>query len=207
MEITCQGCGKQYHIADDKLPQKGVVSVRCPQCQEKITINIPLTDASLEGRSSTLKGLEFFKPDTKTALLYCPEKKAVDELLKGLKELGYEVRLIENKDDLSSRLKYHIYDVIVLYQKGRDAEKELADILSFIHALPIDDRRKTFVVLIHFSGNRADSMRAFSMGVDLTLSPMDIVNLPEVLPLVLETRQAMYKGFLELKERLEEQAL
>jgi len=207
MEITCQGCGKQYHIADEKLPKKGIVSVRCPQCQEKITINISLTDTPREGDSSTLKGLEFFKPDTKTALLYCPEKKAAGELLKGLEELGYEVRLIENKDDLSSRLKYHIYDVIILYQKGREVEKELAEILLFLHSMPIDDRRKIFVVLILFSGNRADTMRAFFMSVDLTLSPMDIVNLPEVLPLVMETRQAKYKSFLELKERLEEQAL
>jgi predicted Zn finger-like uncharacterized protein len=208
VNVVCQGCGQHYRIDDDKIPATGAAYISCPKCKERITIeasgsSLPQTSCEDDDALSS-EAREYFEPGTKTALIYCPEPQARGQVERHLKEMDYEVRLLAGRDDMNSRLKYHLYEVVILYQKGPDQEEALSGILSFINSLAMEVRRHLFVSLVYLGGNPFDSFRAFSRGVDLTLSPMDLGRLSDKLTMALEAKQAIYKTYLECKKRVEE---
>jgi len=211
VDVICTGCSRHYKIAEEKLPSDGVAYFTCPNCKERIEIRAPSKVISLSAREKTVttesQGFESFEPGTKTALVYCPESQARELLKKELSGLGYEVRLINQMDDIRSRLRYHIYDLIILYQNGPEPEDDLSNIQEYIGSLLMDMRRKIFVIHVYPSGNRLDSMQAFSMGADLTISPSDLKGLSEILFKALDAKEMTYKVFFECKAKVEEEAL
>jgi len=209
VDVICTGCSRHYKIAEEKLPSDGIAYFTCPNCKERIKIEAPSKKIPLlTGRETVTtesQGFESFEPGTKTALVYCPESRERELLQKELTGLGYEVRLINQQDDVRFRFRYHIYNLIMLYQNGPEPEDDLADIQEYISSLLMDIRRKIFVVYVHPKGSRLDSMQAFSMGADVTISPSDLENLSEVLSQTLEAKEIAYKVFFECKAKVEEE--
>jgi hypothetical protein len=207
VDVICTGCSRHYKIAEEKLPSDGVAYFTCPNCKEQIKIEVPSKKILLSTGEKTVatdsQGFESFEPGTKTALVYCPESQARELLQKELIGLGYEVRLINQQDDIRSRFRYHIYDLIFLYQIGPEAKDDLTNIQEYISSLLMDMRRKIFVVYVHPRGNRLDSVQAFSMGSDLTISPSDIRNLSKILSSAFEAKKMAYKVFFECKAKVE----
>ncbi len=208
MDVICTGCRRHYKIAEEKLPSDGVAYFTCPNCKERIKIEAPSKTISLSTGEKTVttesQGFESFEPGTKTALVYCPESQTRELLQKELSGLGYEVRLINQRDDVRSRFRYHIYNLIILYQNGPEPEDDLSNIQEYISFLLMGMRRKIFVIHVYPGGNRLDSMQAFSMGADLTISPSDLGNLPEILSPALDAKEIAYKVFFECKAKVEE---
>ncbi len=209
VDVICTGCNKHYKIAEEKLPSDGVAYFTCPNCKERIKIEAPSKEIPLlTGRGSVTtesQGFESFEPGTKTALVYCPESRERELLQNELTGLGYEVRLINQQYDIRSKFRYHIYNLIILYQNGPEPEDDLANIQEYINSLLMDMRRKILVVYVHPKGNRLDSMQAFSMGADLTISPSDLGNLPEILSPALDAKKIVYKVFFECKAKVEKE--
>ena len=207
MDVICTGCSRHYKIDEEKLPSDGVAYFTCPNCKERIKIQVPSKTNSLSTVEKTVttesQGFESFEPSTKTALVYCPEPQIRQLLQKELTCLGYKLRLINQQDDIKFRFRYHIYDLILLYQNGPEPEDDLADIQEYISSLLMDIRRKIFVVYIHPRGDRLDYMQSFSMGVDLTISPSELGHLSKILSPALETEQMTYKVFSECKAKVE----
>ena len=207
MDVICTGCSRHYKIAEEKLPLDGVAYFTCPNCKERIKIEVPSKKISLSPDEKAVttesQGFESFEPGTKTALVYCPEPQIRKLLQKELTCLGYKLRLINQQDDIKFRFRYHIYDLILLYQNGPEPEDDLADIQEYISSLLMDIRRKIFVVYIHPGGDRLDYMQSFSMGVDLTISPSELEHLSKILSPALETMQMTYKVFSECKAKVE----
>ncbi len=215
MHITCSGCGKQYRIPEEKLPKSGVAYITCPQCKEKIKVEAPVhspvqtpsPSVAETGKHSLAEGFERFEPGTKTALLYCPEKDAREQLESVLDNMGYKIRTAKGPEDVAIRFKYHTYDVVFLFQKGPDPEKTLQEILEVLNALEMDIRRKVIVVYIHLSGNRFDTLQSFFLSADLTINPLDIPRLPDILPEAIEAKSVLYSAFYDTKAALQEEAL
>ena len=208
VDVICTGCSRHYKIAEGKLPLDSVAYFTCPNCKERIKIHAPSKVISPSAREKTVtaesQGFESFEPGTKTALVYCPESQARELLQKELTGLGYEVRLINQQDDIRSRFRYHIYDLIFLYQNGSEPEDDLADIQEYINSILMDMRRKISVIYVHPRGNRLDSMQAFSIGADVTINPPDLKNLSKILSPALEAKEIAYKVFFECKAKVEE---
>ncbi len=214
MEVICTGCSRRYKVDDSKIPPGGVAYLACPNCKEKIEVRSkvkekagrrqdPVDNASTDMRASS--GFEFFEPGTKTALVYCPQLEARDEIIKGLSSMDFEARMVSNVEDVRSRLRYHQYDLVVLYQQGPDPDKYLTEILGYFNSLPMEVRRYIFLVYIYLSGNRFDSMQSFSLGVDMTLGPLDVASLPKLLYEGLDSRDAAYRIFFECKDKVDEE--
>lgn len=208
MEVICIGCGRHYKIAEENVPSSGAGYFTCPNCKKRIKIEVPSKKISLSIDEKTIttesRDFESFAPGIESALIYCPESKARKLLQKELTGLGYEVRLINQQNDIRSRFRYHIYDLIILCQNGPKLEDDLANIHEYISSLLMDIRRMIFVVYVNPGGNRFDSMQAFSMGVDLTISLPELKNLSEILSPAIEAREMAYKVFFECKAKVEE---
>ncbi|MDL1961004.1 MAG: hypothetical protein LWX01_04790 [Deltaproteobacteria bacterium] len=208
VEVICTGCGKHYKIAEENVPSSGVGYFTCPNCKKRIKIEVPSKKISLSTGEKTIttesRDFESFEPGIESALIYCPESKARKLLQKELTGLGYEVRLINQQNDIRSRFRYHIYDLIILCQNGPEPEDDLANIQEYISSLLMDIRRMIFVVYVHPGGNRFDSMQAFSIGADLTISLPELKNLSKILSPAIEAREMAYKVFFECKAKVEE---
>lgn len=150
-------------------------------------------------------GLEFFEPGTKTALVFCPDYEAMKQLQEKLKEKEYEVRQVSSAGEVQARFRYHVYDLIVLYQSGPEPEDRLQEILNWINNMGMDVRRQILVIHISINGNRFDTMQAFSLGVDTCLSPLDIANFPDILDKVNNEREARYMVFNECLARVRDE--
>lgn len=209
MQVVCEGCGQRYRIDDDKIPATGTAFISCPKCKKRIAIEASSAPSSPrtspEGDDTPLPEVpEYFEPGTKTALVYCPEVQVRAQVDRHLQEMGYEVRALASRDELISKLKYHLYEIVFLYQRAPDQEEALSGIMSCLNSLAMEVRRHVFVALVYLGGSPFDSFKAFSKGVDLTLSPMDLGKLSEKLTVALQAKQTAYKAYLECKKKVEE---
>ncbi len=211
MEITCNICGKTYKIDDSKVPKTGKVFVKCAACQGKIEISPKKFSTSSFDQNEKLPAneppIEYFDPDTKTALIYCQDVQAKLEMEKKLAELEFETRSIKDEADIRHHFKFNIFDLIILYQQGPDQEEQLKAILDYINNMPAHMRRKTLVIYIHLSGHRYDLYDAFSRGVDSTLSPMDISSFSTLIPKIMEQKEHAYKVFFDCQAKVEESVI
>lgn len=214
MEIVCTGCGKRYTIRDEKIPTKGTAYLSCPQCGEKIEIKPPKPIKTPEpafNRSDNgpdqYNEPEFFEPGAKTALIYCPQEEAKLEANKALKQLNFIVREIKNASDIEGRFRYNTFDLVLLFQNGPDPEDSLKGIHNFLNNLEPERRKKVFVVYFHLSGNRYNGLQAFSYSVDMTLNPLDLGSLADLLPKALTQKEFRYKIFEECRAELAASAL
>ncbi len=216
MEIICNSCNKVYSIDESKIPSTGKVYVKCSSCGEKIEVSRKQQTAPAEPVKTAREGeefkqsrqeeapVEYFDPETKTALIYCQEIQARLEMEKKLAELGFETRGIKDEADIRHHFRYNLFDLVVLYQHGPDPDDNMKAILGYINSMPAHMRRNTMVLYIHLSGNRYDLYDAFSRGVDATLSPMDITGFTDLVPKLMDQKRLTYKVFFDCLEKVQE---
>ncbi|NDY41769.1 hypothetical protein G3N55_02735 [Dissulfurirhabdus thermomarina] len=210
MNVTCPGCQRSYNIPDEKIPATGTAYVTCPQCQQRFPVQArPAAAPPPPGPSATTAPAapepgggeedlqEYFPPGTQTALIHCTEYDARTQIEKSLTEMGYEVRTVRKERELAVRLRYHVYDVLVVYQGGAEATDDSRAILRFVHQLPMDVRREMFLVLVHLGGNKHDTLKSFLLSVDLNITPLDLSDFAHLLKQGLEQKHARYKAFLD----------
>jgi len=229
MEIICPGCHTKYTISDDKLPDSETIILKCPKCNQKIKLvrdeNNKLHQEKIESQQTTThdknntlytdkldiydddfsKGMEFFSPDTKTALFFSSQAHAVQEISSRLKQLGFETRRIKDVDELRARFRYHTYDLILICKLNEDDGPIVEKLINYINKIPMQTRRNIIVVYCHLTGNKLDTMQAFLYGVDITISPLDLTRLDEILERVEKDNKALYRVFKECQDLVEKQ--
>jgi len=232
MEIICPGCHTKYNISDDKLPDSDIVILRCPKCnqkikllrdkinklkQEKVSIknenkeisnsqNTPKYTEKLDIYDEELsKGMEFFSSDTKTALFFASQAHAVQEISSRLQQLGFEVRKIRDVEELKARFRYHTYDLILICKLNENDNLIVDKLLTYINKMPMQVRRNIIVIYCHLTGNKLDTMQAFLYGVDITISPLDLTRLEEVIEKTEKNKKVLYRVFKECKDIVEKQ--
>ena len=213
--MKCPGCGSRIElkVPDVKESQTAEASQGYPPGSEQAppdpvqSREEPAGDYSTDSQAEAddEAGFEFFEPGTKTALVFCPDYEAMTQIEKALQQEEYQVRSISSAGEVQARYRYHIYDLLVIYQSGPEPEDRLRRILQWINNVNMEIRRRVLVLHISMNGNRYDAMQAFSMGVDATLSPLDIAVLPEVLAKVGEARETRYRIFNECLARVKEE--
>ena len=215
MDINCPGCGRRYKIADDKLPAGGTAQFVCPNCKDKIIVEAPRKEPD---KKAAKKGqqkkklfhettVDYIDPDEKAALIYSIDYKAVEQIQKSLKNLGYVVRSVHKQGELATRLQYHLFEILCLYQSGPAPDQEMIRILKYINGLRPEIRRKLFVAYIYTGGNRFETLEAFSWSMDIMLNPLDINHLDEILPRALKEKEQKYKIFYETRDAMEKKSI
>ena len=211
MEIVCRNCNKRYRIDESKLPENEKIYIKCAGCLQKIEIEPAAREEEIEPplqkQHEPSRPAEYFEPGSRTGLIYCEDVQARLEMEKNVHNMGFEIRTINNRADARHQFRYNIFDVVIIYQKGPDPEKSLLEVLDFFNNLAPEIRRKVVVIFIHLAGNRFNFLEAFSKGVDITLTPMDLNKLQEMLPSLIEEKKARYKIFSECLKKVEESIL
>lgn len=209
MEIICKSCGKKISIPDEKIPHGKTFSIACPQCKNKITVEqegasisasdtesaaIPAPDASFNIPED--ETIDFSEEGQKTALL-CDENNK--EVIKSvLSELDYKVSIASSSDDAINRMRFTLYDVIILNEEFDNSTPENNKVLKHIQQMAMPTRRRIFFTLTGKNLRTLDNMTAFVKSANLVANIKDLSNLKSIIKKSAADNERFYKVFKEV---------
>ncbi|GEM_PF-5211502 len=217
MEIQCHNCGQKYRIDDSKIPEQGIFTVECKKCLEKIRVDAqyaqqnitsekgytPIAQEAAENRHI----METFIPGIKTSLLAGTDELALDKITQTLISMEYETRRVASRDEMLTRFSFHKYDMLILCQAGDKPDASLMSINSALNSLPPENRRNMFVAWLFRGADYHDTMKAFTLSVDIILNVDDVGRLRELIPIVLDAKHKRYSLLNDCAEKLGEYRL
>jgi predicted Zn finger-like uncharacterized protein len=216
MEIRCDNCNAKLNIPDDKIPKGRSVTVNCPKCKTKTTVNpveSPDTGASsgvdaqaapAKGKTSSQKAYEaegkspeFFEMGTKLVLLAMDDLVEGDKTREALTELGYKYVAAESTNQAISKMRFHNFDLVLISDPFDSIELNQSPILQYLNRLPMSIRRKMFVALMGDSFSTMDQMAAFMMSANVVINNRDMDKLAGILKSAISDNQQFYKVFMD----------
>ncbi len=209
MEISCNSCGKKINLPDEKVPQGKSFNVICPQCKNKITIeqgaapsaNLPEVAAAVSHPITQFQppedeaGLDFSEGGQKTAIV-CDNKNK-DIIKSALSELDYRVSIASSSEDAINRMRFTLYDVIILDEEFDKGTIENNAVLKYIQPMAMPTRRKIFFALLGKNFRTFDNMTAFVKSANLVINIKDMQNLKNIIKKSVSDNEAFYKVFKE----------
>jgi hypothetical protein len=124
---------------------------------------------------------DLFEPGDSTALVCIDEPEFQRIIIDQVRGLGYKIHTGLFSEDISLKLKTHIYDVVIIYENFNSAELEGNQVLLEAISVPASQRRLQFIVLVGPNMVTNDAMQAYLHSVDLVFGVADLQNLTPVL--------------------------
>ncbi len=118
--------------------------------------------------------------DDRSALLCCHEPSYQKYLAAELRKLGFKIHHAAGHQQAQHRLSTRAYDVTVLLENLEGCVLGTNALLQSLTALPTDDRRQTFVLMLCQSFATSDAMNAYARSVDLLINYQDIAQFAAV---------------------------
>jgi predicted Zn finger-like uncharacterized protein len=213
MTITCSHCRSQFKIADEKFPPGArSAAFSCPKCNTRLTVDAPAPSASGPSRVSLNeidtsaynpadRPFDFVEEEGKTALV-CEQRPQIRKpVLEGLGLLEYQVTVAESARDALKRMRYHIYDLVVVDDDFDTDNPEANGVLIYLERLGMAARRSTFVTMITERHRTMDNMTGFMKSVNLIVNTKNIEDFAKILSRGLTDHLAFYRI---LREKLHE---
>jgi len=201
MEITCKNCNKKIIVPDEKLPEGKTVSIRCPGCKSKISIDLKKkwdaagfeeisldkpepdnADSFMEDEyDSDAKPFDFLEEEGKTAMV-CESDSALAKKIKEVLEImDYHVTVPDSLRSALRNMKYHLYDLILVDESFDGSHPDSNGIMIYLERLSMAIRRNIFVGLLTRRFSTMDNMAAFLHSVNITINIKDISKIDRIL--------------------------
>jgi predicted Zn finger-like uncharacterized protein len=224
MDITCEKCKSKFRVPDEKIPA-GLNSITCPRCKEKIVLNAgqktgelnpkeePAGDSKREDLSfdeaegsdsydASEKPFDFIEEEGKTALICEYDTERRKQITEALNLMEYNTNVADNSRDVLKKMRYHVYDLIILNEKFDASGNELNPIMMAIDRLPISTRRNIFVALISDRFRTMDNMTAFQKSVNLIINTKNMSDFGKILNRGITDHEYFYRVFKETLKKL-----
>ncbi|MBF0226185.1 MAG: hypothetical protein HQK76_12090 [Desulfobacterales bacterium] len=217
MKAKCDKCQYEVDIPDEKLAPGKTIAFKCPRCRNKITITTttPAQTKKNEDQSLLLskagytfedddadddvsdKPFIFAEEEGKTALI-CEQNRALAEKIESsLKNLEYYVHIAQTSREAMKRMRYHVYDIIVLNEHFETSDPEKNGVLINIEKLEISVRRNIFVALLTNRFRTFDRLMAFNKSVNLIVKIDNIPELEKIISSAVTDNDLFYRVFKE----------
>ncbi|MBW2646390.1 MAG: zinc-ribbon domain-containing protein [Deltaproteobacteria bacterium] len=211
MDITCEHCHSKLKIPADKLPTGQTAKLTCPKCKNKIIVN-PAPDKSSEAMPSSSsnasatevssneynvddKPFDFLEKGVQTALVCEDDATASNKIISTLKRLKYHMTEVTSQRDALTKIRLHVYDLIVLNESFENSNPESNHVLRYLNSLTMATRRNIFVVLVGNNFRTTDETTAFANSVNMVINPKDLNQLEIILKKSLVDHQDFYGVF------------
>jgi hypothetical protein len=142
---------------------------------------------------SSQEKMDFFEVGDKTSLI-CGDPNTTDAAKATLRELGYKLHIAETPELAIERIRYTIYDCIIVQENFAGSSLRSNPVLNYLLPLPMAQRRYWFVCLVGPSFKTLDAMQAFAQSVHLVLNPADLPNLTAILKRGLADFELLYRA-------------
>ena len=215
MEVTCSNCEKKINVRDEKVPAGKAFSLRCPGCKTKLSIDLsqsadesePALDSGWTQQTgaggevgsydASEKPFDFLEEEGPTAMVCEEDPDVVNQVRSVLELMEYNVTVPENTRDALRKMKYHIYDMILVNEVFDGSDPDSNGILIYLERLNMGVRRNIFVGLLTSRHTTMDNMAAFLKSVNITINLKDIGSLDRILSRGLNENRLFYTVFQE----------
>ena len=211
MDIICKNCSSKFRIADEKIPVGRVTNIPCPKCKTQITIDPAKKtgrgDLAIEestdngGYDASDKPFDFIEEEGLTALLCEQNPLARNTIQKALNLMDYQITFSENARDALKRMRYHVYDLIVVDENFDTKNPDSNGVLIYLERLSMSVRRKIFVAMVSSRYRTMDNMMSFHASVNLIINIKNIEDIGKILSRGITDTEMFYSVYKEcLKE-------
>jgi len=224
MDITCDNCKSKFRIPDEKIPA-GIESIPCPKCKNRIVLSASQKTGELnlkeepaghsdseefsfdeaqisDSYDASDKPFDFVEEEGKTALVCESDPERKKQIIEALHIMEFNTNEADNSRDVLKRMRYHVYDLIVLNEKFDTPNNELNPIMMAIDRLPISTRRNIFVALISDRFRTMDSMTAFQKSVNIIINIKNMEDFGKILNRGITDHESFYRIFKETLKKL-----
>ena len=200
VKAQCDGCGKQFALPQEKVPDKPRFRFTCPSCGTKVLVDRTAGEETAEAEQADAarpeaKGEAYdiepdlFPPGAEVAFVYVRDRGWAEKIEESLQlEGGYLLSRAENGAQALQKLRLNSYQMILL-QDGPEADGLLEEIGSW----PGYVRREINCILIGDKAKSFDPGKAFIRGVNSYLSITDTERIADLL----EQAQQSFDQYLE----------
>ena len=211
MNIVCKKCSSKFRIPDGKLPVGRVTHLPCPKCKVRISIDpAKASGGKMHGFDQSSdngtydaadKPFDFIEEEGLTALLCEQNPLARNTIQNALNLMDYQITIAENARDALKRMRYHVYDLIVINESFDTKNPDSNGVLIYVERLSMQVRRKIFVAMISNRYRTMDNMMAFHGSVNLIVNIKNIEDIGKILSRGITDMELFYRVHKEtLKE-------
>jgi predicted Zn finger-like uncharacterized protein len=211
MDIICKKCSSKFRIPDEKIPAGRVTTVACPKCKTRLTLNpvkraagnvVPAAEEkSSNGYDSSDRPFDFIEEEGLTAMLCEQNPIIIKTVTEALQLMDYQITVAESARDALKRMRYHVYDLIVVNENFDTKNPEANGVLIYLERLAISVRRNIFVAMISTRYRTMDNMMAFHASVNLIVNIKNIEDIGKILSRGITDNELFYRVYKEgLKE-------
>lgn len=212
MEINCEHCEATLTVSDEAIPKDQVVRIRCPKCKNKMTFDtgrfdLSFTESKRGGESesdsyrygdfSEDEALSFYEEGTKLALVMDTNPERSKEVRAVVEQLGYHCVSAPNTRDALGRMRFHHFDLVILFDGFDGQGLENSPILNYFNHISISDRRRIFLTLIGQGFKTMDNMMTFALSANAVLNTKDLDKLSAILKRAILDNEKFYKVFMD----------
>ena len=112
--------------------------------------------------------------DDRSALICCHEPSYLEYLTGQLRGIGYKVHHAATHQAAIARLAARSYHLTVLVENMEGCDLSENVVLGHLRAMPMDERRQTYVVMLCQAFSTGDEMNAYAWSVDQVINYQDI---------------------------------
>jgi len=211
MDITCNNCSGKFRIPDEKIPRGRVSTVPCPKCKTRIALDPTKKSAgsvATEKKSNqsedfdfSEKPFDFIEEEGLTSLLCEQNPVAKQTIENALNLMDYRITVAESARDALKRMRYHVYDLIVVNEIFDTNNPDSNGVLIYLERLSMSVRRNIFVAMISNRYRTMDNMMAFHDSVNLIVNIKNIEDVGKILSRGITDTELFYNIYREtLKE-------
>jgi CheY-like chemotaxis protein len=210
MNIICTHCKSQFKIADDKIPAGRSASFPCPKCRTRISVGaepaapagkVALNEVDTSGYNPADRPFDFIEEEGKTALVCEQHPLLKKPIIESLEQMEYQITVAESARDALKRMRYHVYDIVVVDEDFDTDNPEANGVLIYLERLGMSVRRNIFVALVSSRHRTMDNMTAFLKSVNLIVNSKNIDDFSKIVSRGLTDHLSFYRVFREkLKE-------
>ena len=203
MDIICSSCSSKFRIPDEKIPAGRVTTLPCPKCKTRISLNG--AKATGGGGSAAYdaadKPFDFIEEEGLTALVCEQNPIARKTIENALNLMDYQITIAESARDALKRMRYHIYDLIVVDENFDTKNPDANGVLIYLERLQMSTRRNIFVAMVSNRYRTMDNMMAFHASVNLVINIKNIDDIGKILGRGITDTELFYRIYKEtLKE-------
>ncbi len=140
---------------------------------------------------------DIFEPGDLTALVCIDQPEYQEQVVEALSSMDYKIHVGLFPEDISLKLKTHVYDVVVIDEHFNGCYLGNNAVLYEAINLHPNQRRNQFITLIGTSVMTNDEMMAFIFSVDLCFNVNDLANLKPVLRRGVARQKEFFHVFIE----------
>jgi predicted Zn finger-like uncharacterized protein len=199
MEIICESCQSKFRIADEKLPQDKTAFLKCPKCQNRISVQPKKSETAASDQPDVEddffsfdeddgdaydvsdKPFDFVEEEGKTALVCESDPMLNKAILPVLDVLEYHITEAKNSREALKTMRYHSYNLIVVNEYFDTEDPDTNGVLIYLERLNMAIRRDIYVAMLTRRFRTMDHMIAFQKSVNMIVNMDNIADFDKIL--------------------------